>query len=62
MSDEAKRFRDRAKDCRDLAGATYDDRWRQTLLNMAEDFEEEADRVEAEEGAKAKPADPRHNG
>lgn len=49
MSDEDKRFRDRAKDCRDLAGVTYDDSWRQTLLNMAEDFEEEADRIEAEE-------------
>ena len=51
MSDEARRFRDRAKGCRALAESTRDDNWRKTLLNLAEAFEEEASRIEAEERA-----------
>lgn len=52
MSDEAKRFRDRAKDCREIAATTHDDSWRETLLSMAGDFEEEAARLENEEAAR----------
>ena len=50
MSEESDRFRRRAIECRRLAdnARTYDDR--DSLLEMARDLDEEADRIEAEEG------------
>jgi hypothetical protein len=52
MSDDAKRYRDRARDCREIAANTHDDSWRETLIAMADDFDEEAARMENEEAAR----------
>lgn len=47
--DTAARFRKRAQECRDLAADARSDDWRESLLALAEDLDEEADRIEAEE-------------
>lgn len=52
MSDEAKRFRQRAFDCRELAKGARDPRDQQLLADLAMDLDEEADRIDAEEEAK----------
>jgi hypothetical protein len=49
MSVDAQRFRDRARDCRNIAGTTDDESWRDTLISMADAFEEEAADLEKEE-------------
>ena len=54
MSDDAKRFRNRAKDCRRLAGDARDAEARRTLSAMAIELDDEADKIEEEEAA-AKP-------
>jgi hypothetical protein len=50
MSEESDRFRLRAKQCRELAALARDDYSRNTLRQMAVELDEEADRIEAEEG------------
>ena len=55
MSDEAERFRLRAKQCRGLAAIARDDYSRKTLTQMAIELDEEAERIEAEEAARRKP-------
>ena len=48
MSTESQRYRDRAKDCRNMADASYDPELREALLDMAKDFDDEADRLDAD--------------
>jgi len=51
MSDDAARFRRRAEQCRDLAERARDEYSRSTLSQMAAELDDEAVRIEAEEGA-----------
>jgi hypothetical protein len=48
MSDDAKRFRDRARDCRNIAIGTKYEVDRQMLEDMAAELESEADQIDAE--------------
>ena len=50
-----ERFRARAKQCRDLAGAARDDQERQTLARMAEELDAEADLIDSQEAPHAQP-------
>ena len=54
MGDEAKRYRERAEDCRGMASSLQAGEWRDALLQMATDFEDEADRMDALGQAKEK--------
>ncbi|HEU4956332.1 MAG TPA: hypothetical protein VFT40_01755 [Sphingomicrobium sp.] len=47
MGDEAEHYRQRATHCRELAEAARDDLVIQRLMELAADFEEEADRLDA---------------
>lgn len=49
MSNDSERFRRRARECRDIAAQTKDTWWSTMLLELADELEEEAERVEAEE-------------
>lgn len=51
MSDEARRFRQRAYDCRELAKAAHDVRDQQFLDEIADDLDGEANSIEAEDEA-----------
>ena len=50
MSDDAARFRERARKCRELAKQAKDEDWRHALEALATDLEEEAARVESDSG------------
>jgi hypothetical protein len=54
--DEAGRFRARAIHCRELATNARDEQARQALTEMADDLEDEADKIDDEE-ATARPKD-----
>jgi hypothetical protein len=47
MRDEAEHYRQRAAHCRELAEAARDELVIQRLMELAADFEEEADRLDA---------------
>ena len=49
MGDDASRFRKRARECRDMAVEAGGEDWRETLLALARDLEDEADKIDAEE-------------
>lgn len=49
MGDEAKRFRNLAKECRTLAQSARDMYSKLDLLNIARQLEEEADKIDREE-------------
>ena len=49
MSDDAKRFRDRALDCRALCKSARNDDDRAMLEEIAAELDAEADEIEAEE-------------
>ena len=53
MRQDAAYFRDRAKHCRELAKTASDRSTIKYLLQMAEDFEEEARRLSAPKGKAA---------
>lgn len=57
MSDEAKRFRQRAYDCRQLAKGARDPRDQRLLEDIADDLDAEADKMDAEEDDAATPND-----
>jgi hypothetical protein len=57
MSDDADRFHQRAGECRRLAADARDADTRRQLSRMATELDDEADRIEAEETAAAKPKD-----
>ena len=48
MPDDAKRFRDRAVECRNLAKAARDQHDREMLEEIAEELAAEARKIEAE--------------
>lgn len=48
MSDDAKRFRRRAADCRQLAEDARDPRDRELLKDISKELDEEADKIDAE--------------
>lgn len=48
MPDDAKRFRDRAMDCRNLAMAAHNQADREMLEEIAEELADEARKIEAE--------------
>lgn len=50
MTEDAARFRRRAHQCRHLAERARDEYSRDTLSQMARELEEEADKIDAEEG------------
>jgi hypothetical protein len=52
MLDEAKRFRQRALDCRELAKGARDPLDQERLVDIAAELDEEADRIDAEDEAK----------
>jgi len=57
VPDDAKRFRDRARDCRNVASGTKYEVDRRMLEDMAVELDAEADIIEAEDqAAKAPPA------
>ena len=49
MGEAAKQYRSRAQDCRDMAKNVDDEAWREALMDMARDFDEEARRLEAQQ-------------
>ena len=49
MSDDADRFRKRARDCRKIADEAKSTNWRESLLSLAKDLEDEADKIDEEE-------------
>jgi hypothetical protein len=49
VGEEENRFRRRARECRDLAAFTDNEEWRATLSQLADELEEEADKVAAQE-------------
>lgn len=53
--EDAERFRFRAKQCRELAAVARDPYSRQTLTQMADELEAEADLIGAEHASEHKP-------
>ena len=51
MSDDAKRFRNRARDCRALSENARNEADRQMLAEIADELDAEAARIEAEEAS-----------
>ena len=49
MGDDADRFRKRAEECRRIAANAKDEEWRKSLLDLARDLDEEADRIDREQ-------------
>lgn len=49
MGGDAERFRNRAKQCRELASRAREEYSRKTLIQMATELEEEADELEKAE-------------
>ena len=47
--DIATRFRERARECRKIADEAKTADWRESLLTMAKDLEDEADNMDAED-------------
>ena len=52
MGEDAVRFRQRARDCRDRAGDEVDPWMRRELDDMAKALDDEADKIDAEEEAR----------
>ena len=50
MQDDAKRFRDRARDCRNLALSTRHQADREMLEEIAEELDDEARKIEQDSG------------
>lgn len=48
-NDDVKRFRARAQECRRIADEAHSAEWRKSLLALAKDLDDEADRVQAEQ-------------
>jgi hypothetical protein len=48
MNDTAQRFRKRARECRRMAEEVREPDWLNTLLKLAKELEDEADKIEAE--------------
>ena len=46
--DTASRFRRRARECRQMAAEVKEPDWLRTLLDLAQDLEDEADKIDTE--------------
>lgn len=55
VGDVSRSFRNRASDCRNLAAQAGSEEWRNSLLSLAKDLEDEADKIDAEGDREAKP-------
>ena len=51
MGEYSERFRQRARQCRELAPLARDDQVREDLLRLANELDEEADAIDSERGA-----------
>ena len=51
MGEDSERFRERARQCRELAPLARDDQVREELLRLADELDEEADAIDAERDA-----------
>ena len=49
MGKNAKSFRERAAECRELAAMTHDKDWRAMLSDLADELDAEADKIVTEE-------------
>ncbi|MFL6755318.1 MAG: hypothetical protein ACJ8EH_01725 [Sphingomicrobium sp.] len=49
MSEESDRFRTRARECRQIAAKVKDESWAQTLTDIADELDEEADKIDRED-------------
>ena len=49
QKDDAKRLRERARECRRISGEAYSTEWRNSLLALAKDLEDEANKIDVEE-------------
>jgi hypothetical protein len=58
MSEDAKRFRQRAVDCRAIASGTKNQADATLLEEMADELDAEADKIDSEEEARAGGAKP----
>ena len=52
VEDDSNRFRARAIQCRTLADAAHYEESRRSLSEMAKELDEEADKIDAEEGVR----------
>ena len=59
MPDSAKRFRDRARDCLNVAKGARHEADRTILEDMAAELEAEAKKIDAEDAARSKASEPR---
>ena len=48
-NETSARFRTRARECRQMAEEVRELDWRKTLLELAQDLEEEADKIDDED-------------
>ena len=48
VDDVAARFRQRARECRQMADEVRENDWREMLLGLAQDLEDEADKIDGE--------------
>jgi hypothetical protein len=48
VDDVATRFRQRARECRQMADEVRENDWREMLLGLAQDLEDEADKIDGE--------------
>ena len=53
MGDDASRFRNRAEQCRKIAAEAGSKLWRNELLGLAKDLDDEADELDREEADQA---------
>jgi hypothetical protein len=51
MGEDSERFRERARQCREMAPLARDDHVREELLRLAEELDEEADAIDEDRGA-----------
>lgn len=49
VADSSALFRRRARECRQMAAEVREPDWRATLLGLAQDLEDEADKIDAEQ-------------
>ena len=53
MGEVSTRFRARATQCRTLADAAHDEESRRSLSEMAQELDDEADKIDAEEAVRS---------
>jgi hypothetical protein len=61
VADSAQRFRDRARDCLNIAKGTRHEADRTILEDMAAELVAEANKVDADDAARSKASEPRQH-